>query len=157
VKVIISSFGYKYGTPIDADLLLDARTLLNPFTDKSLRNLPGTSDAVWRFVTADPRWYKWKAKAEFEAVKLLDIKIKNGARDMIIGIGCHGGRHRSVVATLELARFFHWQGGLSLVTKPGTHQVMVGHRDMIKAGKDQKPLRNLRDIKLAPAKKFAGT
>lgn len=148
MKIIISSFGYKFGTPEDADLLLDARKLRNPFKNKKLREKTGLADDVWKFVTADPRWLQWKAKAEWEATKIVEQAELQGQAQVMIGIGCTGGRHRSVVATLELARFFHWDGELSFLfpKKSGTHEVMVGHRDMNKEGEVMGKLRNIKDI-----------
>jgi len=152
VKIVVSSFGYKYGTPTDADLLLDARTLLNPFSDKTLRDLSGLTDPVWTWVTSDRRWRDWKNKSTYAARLEVDKAINSARSEVIIGIGCTGGRHRSVVATLEVARFLYWR-----YASKGGCEVKVGHRDLVTEGKLQKPLRNLKLLKLTPEKKIAGT
>lgn len=147
MKIIISSFGYKFGKPLDADLLLDARTLRNPFSDMKLRKQTGLDEDVYKFVIGDRRWGRWRAAAEFEASKTVEAAAVAGLEGVVIGVGCTGGRHRSVVATLALARFFYWQGaGVTFDTLPGRNQVMVGHRDLVKEGVVMGELRNIKDI-----------
>jgi UPF0042 nucleotide-binding protein len=110
LKVSLVSFGYKYGVPRDADLLLDVRFLPNPHWIDDLRPLPGTDAAVREYVTRQP------AFAEFmrRLCDLLDVTlpgyVAEGKSYLTIGIGCTGGRHRSVVVANELSRYFESHG-----------------------------------------------
>lgn len=145
MKVIISSFGYKFGTPTDADLLLDARSLRNPFRDRELRALTGEHDLVWKAVTSDPRWDKWLDDGEWSIVEAIGKANALGNKKVTIGVGCTGGRHRSVVAALELSRFVYWNK-VAPLNKLKEYEVLVGHRDLNKEGEVQGELRNIKDI-----------
>ncbi len=100
----IVSFGFKYGTPVDADLVLDVRFLENPYFVPHLKALPGTDPRVRAFVLdlSDTREFVEKA------VALLNYVIpkyeREGKSYLTIGIGCTGGRHRSVVLAEEIAK-----------------------------------------------------
>lgn len=129
MKIIVASFGYKFGTPNDANILIDARSLRNPFKMKHLRNLPGTSDQIFYYVTKDPNWNAWLDAAIAKIDQTLSLTP--GMPQIAIGVGCHGGRHRSVVAALEIARVLHWkyaQGGQH-------HMIQIAHRDIGKGAK----------------------
>lgn len=96
------SFGFKFGTPVDADLLFDVRFFDNPHFVPHLRDLPGTSEAVKQFVLAQP-----DADGFLERVgSLLEFCLprfeREGKSYLTVAIGCTGGRHRSVVMTDEL-------------------------------------------------------
>jgi len=97
------SFGFKYGAPVDADLLLDVRFLQNPFFVEELRDRPGTERAVIDYVLESPD------TAEFleRTVTLLEFCLprfeREGKSYLTVGIGCTGGRHRSVVIADLLA------------------------------------------------------
>jgi UPF0042 nucleotide-binding protein len=97
------SFGYKYGIPVDADLIFDVRFLDNPYFVPELRRLPGSHPAVRDFVLRNP-----EASALIEKVEtLLEFCLpryeREGKSYMTIGIGCTGGRHRSVALSEVLA------------------------------------------------------
>ncbi|NLC68964.1 MAG: RNase adapter RapZ [Clostridiaceae bacterium] len=93
----IITFGFKYGIPIDCDLVFDVRFLPNPYYIPSMRKLTGKNEAVREYVL------KNKATTIFydKVMDLLDFLIpyyiKEGKTQLVIGIGCTGGRHRSVV------------------------------------------------------------
>ncbi len=156
MRIIVSSFGYKFGTPTDADLLIDARGLLNPFRDEALRKMTGLDDKVWFAITKDKRWMRWRGEAITRAWQaVLPVLNHPTSSDLLIGVGCTGGRHRSVVGTLEVARALKWR--MLCYTIP----IMVGHRDLIREGDAQRPLRNLKTLLPValehPKKYFAGT
>ncbi len=92
----VVSFGFKYGIPRDADLVFDVRFLPNPYYDPELRTLTGNDEAVQEFVM------QYDEAKEFlnKIVDLLEFLIPNyineGKNGLVIGIGCTGGKHRSV-------------------------------------------------------------
>jgi RNase adapter protein RapZ len=96
------SFGFKFGTPVDADLLFDVRFLDNPHFVPELRDLPGTAEAVKNFVLAQPdsRGFLERVAALLEFC--LPRFEREGKSYLTVAVGCTGGRHRSVVITDEL-------------------------------------------------------
>jgi RNase adapter protein RapZ len=104
------SFGYKYGIPRDADLVLDVRFLPNPHWVQDLRPLLGSDDRVRTYVMEQ------KAYGEFmdRLLALLDFVVPGyvaeGKSYLTVAVGCTGGRHRSVVVADELAAFFRERG-----------------------------------------------
>ena len=108
------SFGFKFGTPVDADLLFDVRFLQNPHFVAELRDLPGTSEAVRKYVLASA-----DAGGFLEhALRLLEFCLprfeREGKSYLTIGVGCTGGRHRSVVVADWLGRELSTKLGLSI-------------------------------------------
>lgn len=101
--VNIISFGFKHGLPVDADLVFDVRFLPNPHYVPSLRPLTGNNPAVREYVL------KWPLSQQFEGrlyefiLYLLPHYLTEGKSQVTIGIGCTGGRHRSVVLANRLA------------------------------------------------------
>jgi UPF0042 nucleotide-binding protein len=120
LKVSLISFGFKFGAPRDADLVLDVRFLPNPHWIEELRALPGTDERVGAYV------HEQAAYGEFmERLRaLLDVTVPGYVREgkayLTIAIGCTGGRHRSVVVADELAVYFRERG----------LPVAVEHRDL---------------------------
>lgn len=122
LTVNVISFGYKYGVPLDADLVFDVRFLPNPHYVDALRALPGSSPEVREFVL------RWDQTREFQRRLhdllgyLLPQYTAEGKTHLTIGIGCTGGKHRSVVIGEDLARFLRASG----------YGVRVKHRDVRK-------------------------
>jgi len=120
LKVSIVSFGYKFGVPRDADLVMDVRFLPNPHWIDELRPLPGTDPKVVAYVSGQPAYGAFIGRLR----ELFDVAlpgyVTEGKAYLTIGIGCTGGRHRSVVVASDLARYFQDQGF------PAT----VEHRDL---------------------------
>jgi RNase adapter protein RapZ len=111
----IVSFGYKYGIPIDADLLFDVRFLPNPFYDLRLRPLTGLDPEVRDYVLASEG-----AAGYFERLlALLDYLFPRyqaeGKAHLTIGVGCTGGKHRSVTVAQFLADHYRDQGFYTIV------------------------------------------
>jgi UPF0042 nucleotide-binding protein len=96
MKIYILSFGFKYGTPHDADLVIDVRFLPNPYFVQELKNLDGTSPRVKKYMD------RWKETHSFlkKYLDLLNYLIplyeKEGKSSLTIAVGCTAGRHRSV-------------------------------------------------------------
>lgn len=121
--ITIISFGFKKGLPLDADLVFDVRFLPNPFYVDSLKELDGNRDEVANYVL------KWPVTARF-LTKLFDLidflapqYVKEGKANLIVGIGCTGGRHRSVTIANKLGEYLRTKGYL----------VAVDHRDANKS------------------------
>jgi len=119
-SITVVSFGFKYGLPLDADLVFDCRFLPNPYWVESLKPLLGTDPEVREYVM------KWPVTKEFirRVNDLLEFLIPNyveeGRSHLIIGIGCTGGRHRSVVLAEEIVAFLAQLG----------YSVKLEHRDI---------------------------
>ena len=104
--ITVLSFGFKYGIPADADLVFDVRFLPNPFYVDSLKPLTGNDEAVYDYVMSTD-----KAKTFLEKLKdMLSFLIPNymieGKTQLVIAIGCTGGKHRSVSLTNAIYREF---------------------------------------------------
>ncbi|MCD7894116.1 MAG: RNase adapter RapZ [Erysipelotrichaceae bacterium] len=102
-RITFVSFGYKHGIPRDADLLLDVRFLPNPFYVKELRNLTGNDQAVYDYVMEKEETKEFIDKTITYYDYLLKKYEEEGKTQMIIGVGCTGGQHRSVTLTNYLA------------------------------------------------------
>ncbi|MCD7948987.1 MAG: RNase adapter RapZ [Erysipelotrichaceae bacterium] len=102
-RITFVSFGYKHGIPKDADLLLDVRFLPNPFYEKELRNLTGNDQAVYDYVMEKEETQEFIEKTITYYDYLLKKYEEEGKMQMIIGVGCTGGQHRSVTLTNYLA------------------------------------------------------
>jgi UPF0042 nucleotide-binding protein len=110
MTIQLVSFGYKFGIPLEADLVFDTRFIQNPYYVPELREHSGLTEPVRAFVLAQPGATEYLDKIE----DLVDFSIPafeaEGKSRLTIGIGCTGGRHRSVVAAEELARRLRERG-----------------------------------------------
>jgi RNase adapter protein RapZ len=118
--VTVVSFGFKYGVPLDADLVFDVRFLANPHYVDTLREMDGNSGEVRQYVLSDALTEPLLERL----FNLVDFCIpqyqKEGKAYLTIAIGCTGGRHRSVVVANELGRFLLTRGS----------NVVVEHREL---------------------------
>ena len=103
LQTSIVSFGYKHGIPLDVDLIFDCRFLPNPHWVESLRPLPGTNPKVRDYVLEQPETGPFLAQLRSLFELLLPAYAREGKSYLSIGVGCTGGRHRSVVIAAELA------------------------------------------------------
>jgi RNase adapter protein RapZ len=103
LTVSVVSFGYKYGVPLDADLVFDVRFLANPNYVDELRLLTGAHPAVIAFLEADEEVGAFKNELFGFLDYLVPRFMREGKAHLTIGIGCTGGRHRSVYIANELA------------------------------------------------------
>ena len=124
--VTVLSFGFKYGIPEDADLVFDVRFLPNPYYDEHLRPLTGQVQAVRDYVmqggTADAFLKKLYDMIDF----LLPNYINEGKNQLVIAVGCTGGKHRSV--TIARALYEHLEAA-------GEYGIRIDHRDIDKDNK----------------------
>jgi UPF0042 nucleotide-binding protein len=100
--VSIVSFGFKYGIPKDADLVFDVRFLPNPYYDLELRPLTGNDEAIQNFVMKYDEAEKFLDKIADLLEFLIPNYINEGKNGLVVGIGCTGGKHRSVTLANEL-------------------------------------------------------
>ncbi len=103
LQTTIVSFGYKHGLPIDVDLVFDCRFLPNPHWVEELRPLDGTDERVRDYVLEQPETAPFLDELERLFALLLPAYVREGKSYLSIGVGCTGGRHRSVVIASELA------------------------------------------------------
>jgi len=122
VKIVISiiSFGYKYGIPLDADLVIDVRFLPNPFYVKELRNLTGEDEQVQDYVLNSTETNIFLKKFAELLNFLIPYYIKEGKTHLVVAIGCTGGQHRSVTLANKIG---------SLISNPDC-KVIIAHRDI---------------------------
>lgn len=110
MQVSITSFGFKHGVPRDIDLLFDVRFLPNPHWEEELRPLSGRDEAVRRYVLSQPDAKEFMARVRELLEFLLPRFEAEGKAYVSIGVGCTGGRHRSVTIAEELRGALAEQG-----------------------------------------------
>lgn len=114
------SFGYRYGLPVDADLVFDARCLPNPHFVEALQPLSGKAPQVVEHVLGFAQALGFLERVQDFLSFTLPLYVQEGKAYLTIAVGCTGGRHRSVVLAEELARRLRETG----------HEVSVRHRDV---------------------------
>ncbi len=102
--ITILSFGFKYGIPMDSDLVFDVRFLPNPFYDAELKPQTGKNQPVRDFVMKSEMAGEFLKKLEDMVTFLIPNYIIEGKNQLVISIGCTGGKHRSVTLAIELAK-----------------------------------------------------
>ncbi len=120
MNVMVLSFGFKYGLPIEADLVFDVRFLPNPFYLPELRSFTGLDQQVWDFVFGYQQTRDFMKHLQDMLAFLLPQYEEEGKAALVIGIGCTGGKHRSVAITKTLGEFIRQRG----------YQASESHRDM---------------------------
>jgi len=103
LKVTVVSFGFKYGVPVDADLLADMRFLPNPFWVPELRDSTGQDEKVALYVKDRPDAQTFLERYLPVIETVGEGYLREGKRFMTVGIGCTGGKHRSVAMAEEIA------------------------------------------------------
>lgn len=117
----VVSFGYKYGLPVDADLVFDVRCLPNPYFVPGLRRRTGRDRAVADFMERDASTREFMERLEDYVRYVVPYYISEGKSYLTIAIGCTGGRHRSVMIAERLKRALGDSAGV---------RVRVRHRDV---------------------------
>lgn len=116
----ILSFGFKYGIPLDSDMVFDVRFLPNPYYIESLKKFSGDDEGVRNYVMQWPAAVEFMNKLTDMVEYLIPHFIKEGKSQLVISIGCTGGRHRSVTMVNMLSKKL----------KESNHRVIVEHRDI---------------------------
>ena len=119
----VTSFGFKYGIPIEADLVFDVRFLPNPFYIPELRYQTGVDKPVYDFVFANQQSKDFMNYLEQLMAFLLPQYVEEGKAALVIAVGCTGGQHRSVAVARALADFIRQKG----------YDASENHRDMTRA------------------------
>ncbi len=120
LNIFLVSFGYKYGIPYEADLLFDVRFLANPNFVSDLRPLSGDDPKVEEYIMKDKTGNSFINRLVRFLGYLFPLYEKEGRSYLTLGIGCTGGRHRSVVVANLIGRFFNKKG----------LELTVRHRDI---------------------------
>lgn len=107
LTVSVISFGFKYGIPLDADLLIDVRFLPNPFYVEDLRPLTGEHPQVQEYIFKNPVAQDFLEKYLALLEYILPFYVKEGKRHLVIGVGCTGGQHRSVAIAERIGVFLN--------------------------------------------------
>lgn len=123
MSVNVISFGFKYGIPMEADLVFDVRFLPNPYYIAELRPQTGLDEGVSTFVFGYRQTRDFMTYLENMMSFLLPQYVEEGKSVLVIAIGCTGGQHRSVALTRALADFIRQKG----------YQSSENHRDMTRA------------------------
>ena len=120
MQVHVMSFGFKYGVPNNADLMMDVRFLANPYFHPEMKDMDGESTKVRDFVMADPNCQRFLDNYLSLLDDLLPLYEKEGKAYLTIAIGCTGGHHRSVAIARAVFEYIRRHGA----------EVEISHRDI---------------------------
>lgn len=120
LEINVMAFGFKYGMPLDADLVFDVRCFPNPFYIDELKHRTGNDKEVQDYVMSFPTSMKFMEKLEDMMSFMIPLYIEEGKVSLSIAIGCTGGKHRSVTMTNKLADYL----------KSKDYSVNVTYRDI---------------------------
>lgn len=126
IYITILSFGFKYGIPSDADLVFDVRFLPNPYYIEHLRHQTGNDTAIREYVMGNKKANEFLKKLKDMVQFLIPNYISEGKHQLVIAIGCTGGKHRSVTLANEL---------YEAIQKDDNYGIKIEHRDIEKDAK----------------------
>lgn len=110
MALTIMSFGFKYGLPQEADIVFDVRCLPNPFYVPELKNLTGLDQPVVDYVMQAPESQELLRRLESLLEYALPLYVKEGKSQLVIAVGCTGGKHRSITFARLLGEYCQKQG-----------------------------------------------
>ena len=119
MRIYVLSFGFKYGIPHDADLIMDVRFLVNPYFVPELKELDGEMQEIKAFVLEHSKTRTFLRKYLEFLDYLIPLYEKEGKANLTIALGCTGGRHRSVAVANAIFEHIHAKG----------KTVGINHRD----------------------------
>lgn len=122
IVINITSFGFKYGIVVDGDLVFDVRFLPNPFYEEDLKEHTGLESCVQDYVMGFEQAGVFLDKLKDMTKYLIPHYIEEGKTQLVIGIGCTGGQHRSVTMAIKLYEYLKSEG----------YNVIINHRDIDK-------------------------
>jgi len=122
VRVNVLSFGYKYGIPVDADLVLDCRFIPNPHWIPELRPLSGLDEKVKSTVLANPGVGQFVDTYVSLIQQMLQGYMREGKKYLTVAIGCTGGKHRSVSVAREIADKLDGDGAELTISAHASHR-----------------------------------
>ena len=123
MEVHVFSFGFKYGMPEEADIIIDVRFLPNPYWDPQMRHLTGQDALVRDYVIDNPQTQAFLERWSSLLDTVMPGYVAEGKSRLSVGVGCSGGQHRSVAIADQTAKY---------LTKAGYH-VLTSHRDLARA------------------------
>ncbi len=129
MAVSVISFGFKYGIPLDADLIIDVRFLPNPFYIEELRSLTGEHSLVQNYVFGNSIAQEFMEKYLDLLGFILHHYLREGKSHLVIGVGCTGGQHRSVAIAERIGHHF----------KDNSYLINIKHRDEDRNRKGEQP------------------
>ena len=121
LKLIIQSFGFKYGSPSDADMIADMRFIPNPYWNESLRPYNGQDQQVSDYVLSQEGAQEFITNYVAALKPVLDGYVRENRKRVSFAIGCTGGKHRSVATAIEIAKRLQDYAGI---------EVSIKHRDL---------------------------
>ena len=119
MRLTVMSFGFKFGIPEDANLVLDVRCLPNPFYIPELKHKTGLDEEVVDFVMGHPEAKELLRRYESFLEYALPLYVKEGKSQLTIAVGCTGGKHRSITFARKIAEYCKQLG----------YQTGIQHRD----------------------------
>ena len=122
MNITVLSFGFKFGMPLDADMVLDVRFLPNPFYLETLRHKSGTVPEVANYIEEKPVTQEYLKRLDSLIDFLVPQYVKEGKSQLVIAIGCTGGMHRSVFVAKHI---------FDILAKKG-YAINLEHRDLMK-------------------------
>lgn len=120
MTVTLMSFGFKYGIPVDADLVFDVRFLPNPYYIAELKHQTGLDQPVRDFVFSYQQTKDFVEKVEDLLAFTMPLHVEEGRTSLVIAVGCTGGKHRSVAVARQLQEFVARRG----------YATTISHRDL---------------------------
>ena len=124
MRLTVMSFGFKFGIPEDANLVLDVRCLPNPFYIPELKHKTGLDEEVVDFVMGHPEAKELLRRYEGFLEYALPLYVKEGKSQLTIAVGCTGGKHRSITFARKIAEFCEEKG-----YQPSTQHKVCFRRD----------------------------
>lgn len=122
IVINVQSFGFKYGIILDGDLVFDVRFLPNPYYKEELRPHDGHNRDVQEYVMKFEQTHEFLKRLYDMLICLIPYYIEEGKSQLVIGIGCTGGQHRSVAIAIKLYEFLRSKG----------YNAIISHRDILK-------------------------
>lgn len=119
ISISITSFGFKYGMLLDGDLVFDVRFIPNPYYIPELKEFSGETDSVKEYVFKWPQTNIFISKLIEMLEFLIPYYVEEGKTQLVVGIGCTGGYHRSVAISNKISE----------ILKSNGHRVITTHRD----------------------------
>ncbi len=120
ISIVVMSFGFKRGIPLDADMVFDLRFIPNPFYQQELKAKTGLEREVAEYVFASPRAKEFVDRVDSLVNFVAPFYLEQDKKQLVLAFGCTGGMHRSVAVAGELFTRFETQG----------HKVFLQHRDI---------------------------
>ena len=122
MALTVTSFGFKYGQPKEADIVFDVRCLPNPFYIPELKHKTGLDEEVVDFVMGHPEAKELLRRYEGFLEYALPLYVKEGKSQLTIAVGCTGGKHRSITFARKIAEYCKQLG----------YQTGIQHRDAVR-------------------------